>query len=684
MKQTFISALLVLCLGTTVKAELVNEPIACGTDATYYPLGYLWAAQPPIETNAIMIHHADRSPSVGSGSVISALEASEAVQRAFDSWVAAECGGSTPNILVNSADALYTGGDRGDVWQGTNLVSHKNVILWDDSGDYPGLSAGTVAFAETQFFVATGFAVDGDMLFNTRDFTFRTQAGGVPKGCSDGEQGCYDIESVALHEAGHFFGFGHVDCSDSVMYPTGSGTAGNQALTLHETAGACSLYPPRAEGSTRASGERCSTDAQCPNGYGCIEPAGASGYGMCLEYCGSNSDCDAGFVCVSESVGTSADLVTFCRPGLAEQTATTELCTPCTGGADCSSGFCLSDGTNQFCSQGCLGPEDCPTGFECIASSVGSGCWPLDPDNCGEDTRGILGDICFVESGASDGGDYYNGCRPGLSCFIFKPKCGGRSGACVLYCDEGTDCPDDNLQCCFGVDDAGNCLSTATQSSVGGCFDIRSEGQSCVSAENSVCGGTMGCFYFGAESTRAQCYETCTTSADCSGPETCSAFSDDGCGNAFSLCCADSGLPDACLAGESESLLELGMRCSRNAECASGLCLKYQGDAACSRSCEPVTNVGCPGDETDIDGDGVADGGFDCLDFSGRGQCWPRSGPLGDVPTQTGAGAGNVEPASGGCCSAAGPALPLSSQIPNLLVWLPALWIRFRRKTRRV
>ena len=159
------------------------------------------------------------------------------------------------------------------------------------------------------------------------------------------------------------------------------------------------LHPPRAEGSTRASGERCSTDAQCPNGYGCIEPAGASGYGMCLEYCGSNSDCDAGFVCVSESVGTSADLVTFCRPGLAEQTATTELCTPCTGGADCSSGFCLSDGTNQFCSQGCLGPEDCPTGFECIASSVGSGCWPLDPDNCGEDTRGILGDICFVESG---------------------------------------------------------------------------------------------------------------------------------------------------------------------------------------------------------------------------------------------------------------------------------------------
>ncbi len=315
MKLSTLALLVAMLSATPALAELVNEPIACGSEATYYPLGYLWATQPPIVDNPITIHHSDRVPSVGTGSAVSSAEAAAAVQRAFDSWASTQCGGGSPNLMVSSATAFYTGGDRGDVWQGVNLVSHKNVILWDDSGDYPGLSAGTVAFAETQFFVATGFAVDGDMLFNTLDFTFRTQVGGVPKGCAEGDQGCYDIESVALHEAGHFFGFGHVDCSDSVMYPTGSGTGGNQNLTLHEEAGACNLYQPRAEGSTRARGERCDTDAQCPAEHGCIEPAGAPGYGMCLEYCSTNADCGAGFVCVSEPVGTSSDLVTFCRAG---------------------------------------------------------------------------------------------------------------------------------------------------------------------------------------------------------------------------------------------------------------------------------------------------------------------------------------------------------------------------------
>ena len=266
-----------------------------------------------------------------------------------------------------------------------------------------------------------------------------------------------------------------------------------------------------------------------------------------------------------------------------------------------------------------------------------------------------------------------------MSCFLFKPKCGGQHGACVLYCDEGTDCPDDNLECCFGVDDSGSCLTLATQSSVGGCFDIREEGQSCVSAENSVCNEDMGCFYFGTESTTAQCYETCGSNADCTGSESCIAFPDDGCGNAFSLCCDDRYLPTECVPGAAEVLSELGMRCSRNADCESGLCLKYQGEAACSRSCEPVTDVGCPGDDTDIDGDGTADGGFDCLDFSGQGRCWPRNGPVGDLADTEQTNPGEVT-TNGGCCSAAGPALPLSSQIPNLLVWLPALWMRFRRR----
>ena len=74
MKHASIIFLLVSLSSHWAIAELVNEPIACGTDATYYPLGYVWATQPPISDNPIIIHHSDRVPSVGTGTAISTSE----------------------------------------------------------------------------------------------------------------------------------------------------------------------------------------------------------------------------------------------------------------------------------------------------------------------------------------------------------------------------------------------------------------------------------------------------------------------------------------------------------------------------------------------------------------------------------------------------------------------------------
>jgi len=73
------------------------------------------------------------------------------------------------------------------------------------------------------------------------------------------------------------------------------------------------------------------------------------------------------------------------------------------------------------------------------------------------------------------------------------------------------------------------------------------------------------------------------------------------------------------------------VRCRVNEECDSGLCLKYDNDSACSRTCNAVTGVGCPADDFDANHDGTPDGGFICRLIGGGadpGRCWPRVSPV--------------------------------------------------------
>ena len=210
-------------------------------------------------------------------------------------------------------------------------TSTQNTVMWDSSVDNPALSSSTVAYTEVLFFTTTGFAVDGDLMFNTHDYAFRVDTDSGSTGCDSTNANCYDLESVALHEAGHFVGFGHVECTDSIMYSTGSGNAGAHVLSSHEIAAVCALYPARAAGSERASGEQCTADSQCPRAL-VVPTAGSVGYGYCTKDCSSQNGCPDGFVCVTESVNSPAESTSFCRPGYGAEVTPVDICEPCSSG----------------------------------------------------------------------------------------------------------------------------------------------------------------------------------------------------------------------------------------------------------------------------------------------------------------------------------------------------------------
>ena len=109
--------------------------------------------------------------------------------------------------------------------------------------------------------ITTGEILESDIFFNSA-FTWSTE--------TPGQSGRFDLESVALHEAGHFLGLGHsalgeteltptggrrVTSSGAVMFPIsfGSGNIADRELQPDDIAGVSDIYP--------AAGHRANTGA---------------------------------------------------------------------------------------------------------------------------------------------------------------------------------------------------------------------------------------------------------------------------------------------------------------------------------------------------------------------------------------------------------------------------------------
>ena len=640
--------MLILSLVSALVAQGATAP--CTANPTIATNVVRWAPEPnttvtPPEAYAIVFRqHAEGPSNIAGGADL------QAVTVAFDRWMAVTCpSGAFPNVFA--VDGYFVYGedyptrDGGEVFDGNGqLVASDSVVFWVEDAQDWWADALSVAMTSHLAFTETGFIFTADIELNGFDYAWRTvdPETSAPLGCSAASASCFDIETVLLREAGYFLGLGAMACTDAALYPDRPASTALQALSTHDRASLCAMYPPRAAvGTKRDFGELCAATSECAGSSNtCLKPEGMGAtdpVGWCTMTCTASAGCPAGFTC--RQAGGSA--ATYCLPGSSEDSGgtgtggsggtgntgggtggTLASCAVCSRGSDCTSGLCIADGFGgTLCSQRCRSSADCPTKFYCgEVDGLGPVCLPESRLTCSDvATPGGQNELCYLAGPGGPTTDYARSCETGLSCFGFQPRCGGQEGACVRECTATKACPALDNVCCYGLGSNGECLEASAGISRGGCFDQRRVGETCVTAERSVCESGASCLNFGNKA-GSLCYAKCTRDDECGSNGTCRQFADS-CGVPVSVCCDITalGTTGTCAPQPPDHYEDLGLPCAADVDCDAGLCLAQGSERRCSLECDPFDAAACPG------GDFLsADVELACIGIGGKNHCWPR------------------------------------------------------------
>jgi hypothetical protein len=156
----------------------------------------------------------------------------DAVVQAFDTWSKAKCDGGAPSFAMQDTDVLY-----GPVECNQHEFNKKaaNASAWmfrDDSWPYVGTMT-TIALTTLSVDIRTGRILDADVEINSFGTNITT---------SDTNIGA-DLESIVMHESGHFLGLAHSAVMSATMFPNYPGIA-IRSLDPDDEQGICKAYPP--------------------------------------------------------------------------------------------------------------------------------------------------------------------------------------------------------------------------------------------------------------------------------------------------------------------------------------------------------------------------------------------------------------------------------------------------------
>ncbi len=162
----------------------------------------------------------------------------DAMTRAFDPWLAAQCGDEGyPGFDIAQTEDLSLCdtaqfNDRG----APNVQTIAFVSDWAERDYEDGAYAITTVFHNTR----TGEILDVDMEINERRGPYVV----CPNtGCTDVRG--VDLVNVLTHEAGHYLGFAHSDDREATMYSQASpGETKKRDLNADDIDALCTVYPP--------------------------------------------------------------------------------------------------------------------------------------------------------------------------------------------------------------------------------------------------------------------------------------------------------------------------------------------------------------------------------------------------------------------------------------------------------
>ncbi len=216
-------------------------------------------------------------------------EAHHAAEKAFQSWISADCGGSKhPSIGVVAVGQIecdqvqYNYPEPGeDFPPGPNA----NVIIFRDAiwpyADNRDNERTTLALTTITYLKDTGEIVDADIEVNSANVQLSTSETNISN----------DLQAILTHEVGHFLGLAHSEVEDATMhrlYNVNVGDATFRTLSDDDRRGVCDLYPPDAvdvgecvgEGPRFGFSRHCHTPVQASAGLLCaVHGVGAASSG---------------------------------------------------------------------------------------------------------------------------------------------------------------------------------------------------------------------------------------------------------------------------------------------------------------------------------------------------------------------------------------------------------------------
>lgn len=263
-----------------------------------------------------------------------------------------------------------------------------NVIAWVTDKTKWDLAPGVLAVTTPVYNVATGQILEADIAMN-----------GVTVGWSTtSARTTADVQSVATHEMGHFFGLQHVlDGNITSVYPKPPTMSPymdpnlqTRVLKQDDIDGICYLYP--------ATPYTCSAPTDCP--YVLRNVSGNESYVGRLE-CANNA-C-GGFIGTTPGGGLAGSMC-----GSQGDCLTTLTCTPYGGASYCS----------RACTVGTSGT--CDIGYQCVQAGATGACVPADAVSAASALSHSGGALsapvscnCTPDTGGGGGGGCSAGARAG-------------------------------------------------------------------------------------------------------------------------------------------------------------------------------------------------------------------------------------------------------------------------------
>lgn len=171
-------------------------------------------------------------------------DARDALLRAFGAWNNLTCpdGGQSPFFFVPGGET-----SENETLFNEGSSSNLNIIFYRENGwPYKGID-GTLATTSVSFDVKTGEIWDADIAINAANNKLTTNNTNVH----------FDVESIVVHEVGHFIGINHSGDPEALMAPTYNEGDKRRALRPDDIAAACDIYPPGR--IPEAKDEGCST-----------------------------------------------------------------------------------------------------------------------------------------------------------------------------------------------------------------------------------------------------------------------------------------------------------------------------------------------------------------------------------------------------------------------------------------